>query len=580
MAKLLSGSALRKGGSGEFLDLAGAQPQLPASPTTSTGYTLVTDSLLRTSYRSSLGNLEFNLGNIWSNIPNGNITLSGTGTGIVFVSSSTQSVSTTTGALVVAGGVGIGGSLWTRDDIHVNGLTIGKGYSAPGLNNIVIQGVASEQVSEYPDGQENIAVGYSALQGISSGYKNIAIGRFALSSGTELSNSIAIGDSALQQIGKRHTLPMASITAISRASPMVITAPTHNITSGMQVAVTGTNVIEFLGMVYYAKRLTADTLALYYNDILSDPVAGSEYTVYTSGGTVSRVLKTNNNIAFGNNSGISLYDGENNFFLGDRVATNLTTGSYNFFIGHEVAGFMTHGNSNISIGGDNLIDGLDNQINIGGVFYYNGGGYLSLAADTGLGIGTPAASSMLVATISAVTATISTVTTATVCRLTISSNNSLESGDKIRITGVVGMIELNNLEAYVHKISDTQFDLYQDQYLYTTPDNTIDSTTYSSYVSGGSIYKVQLTGALTVLGGMGVSDNLIVGSDANVSGSVYSQDGNASENNLLYSPNASLSDTAPLNAKVGEIWIDTTSGGVYIYVDVGGNKIWLQISAI
>jgi len=53
MPRLLSGSTLRRGGSGEFLDLKGAQPQLPPTPTTSTGYTLVTDNLLRTSYRSA-----------------------------------------------------------------------------------------------------------------------------------------------------------------------------------------------------------------------------------------------------------------------------------------------------------------------------------------------------------------------------------------------------------------------------------------------------------------------------------------------------------------------------------------------
>lgn len=576
MAKLLSGSTLRKGGSGQFIDLASAQPQLPASPTTSTGYTLVTDSLLRTSYRSSLGNLEFNLGEIWSNIPDGNITLSGTGTGIVFVSSATQSYSTTTGALVVAGGIGIGGALWTNDDINVNGLTIGRGYSAPGINNIVIQGIATEQVSDYPDGQENIAVGYNALQGISSGYKNIAIGRFALSSGTELSNSIAIGDSALQDIGNRHTMPLANITAISQTTPMIITAPAHSIADGTAVVILNTNVAEFEDITYYTKSLTINTLALYTDNILLDPVNGSGYSLYTAGGTVYRILKTNNNIAFGNNSGISLYDGESNFFLGDRVATNLTTGSYNFFIGHEVAGFMTHGNSNISIGGDNLVDGLNNQINIGAVFYYNGGGYLQMATDTGLGVGTPASTSMLVATISA-------ITNSAVCTITISAGSSIASGDKIRITSVVGMTEINGLECYARMVSPstTLFELYKDEYLDTIPGNSIDTTNYSPYASGGNLYKVQLTGALTVLGGAGISDNLIVGSTATIGGSVYSRDGNPSENNLLYSPNVTMSSVAPTSPRVGEMWIDTVSGGMYIFVDAGAsNKIWIQFSTI
>lgn len=574
MAKLLSGSTLRKGGSGDFLDLAGAQPQLPASPTTSTGFTVVTDSVLRTTYRSSLGNLEFNLGEVWSNIPNRNITLTGTGTGIVLVSRDTQAVSIDTGALVVTGGVGVGGSLWTRDDINVNGLTIGRGYSSPGVDNIVIQGIATETDPDITNPQGNIAVGYNALQGISSGYKNIAIGSHALSSGTLLSNSIAIGDSALQEIGKIQSLPMGNITNITRDTPMVITAPNHNIANGTEVVILNTNVLEFNEVVYYAKRLTNDTVALYIDDILFEPVDGAEYSLYTNGGIISRVLKINNNIAFGNNSGINLYDGENNFFLGDRVATNLTTGSYNFFIGHEVAGFMTNGNSNISIGGDNLIDGLDNQINIGSVFYYNGGGYLELATDTALGIGTAAANDMLVATITA-------ITNATTASITITVNNSLESGDNIRITNVTGMTEINDLVCYVRKLSPTQFELYQDDTLFTTPNNSINSSAYSSYISGGQVYKIQLTGALTVLGGVGISENILVGTDAKVNGSVYSQDGNASENNLLYSPKVTMTDIPPQNPRVGEMWIDAANGGIYIYVDVGdNNKIWIQFSSV
>ena len=62
MPSLLSGSTLRRGGSGEFIELANAQPQLPATDTTLTGFTLVTNSLLQTSYRSSLGFVEFTTG--------------------------------------------------------------------------------------------------------------------------------------------------------------------------------------------------------------------------------------------------------------------------------------------------------------------------------------------------------------------------------------------------------------------------------------------------------------------------------------------------------------------------------------
>ena len=59
MPKLLSGSVLRTGGSGEFIALPGAQPALLPTPSTSTGYTLILDSQYRISYANSLGNLTF-----------------------------------------------------------------------------------------------------------------------------------------------------------------------------------------------------------------------------------------------------------------------------------------------------------------------------------------------------------------------------------------------------------------------------------------------------------------------------------------------------------------------------------------
>ena len=69
MPGLISGGTLRSGGSGEFIKLADAMPQLPPTPTTSTGYTLVTNDKLQTSYRSSLGNIEFHLGEMYRPMP-------------------------------------------------------------------------------------------------------------------------------------------------------------------------------------------------------------------------------------------------------------------------------------------------------------------------------------------------------------------------------------------------------------------------------------------------------------------------------------------------------------------------------
>jgi hypothetical protein len=199
MPSLLSGKTLRSGGSNTYIQLSSAQPQLPPTPTTSTGYTVVTNETLVTTYRSSLGNLEFNYGEIYSNIDGQNIKLIGTGTSFVVVKGGTVSTSTTTGALVVEGGIGISDNLWAGKDIHVNGLTIGQGFE--GTNNIVIRGTALNLPGDIDAGLSSIAIGYDTLEGLSSSLKTIAVGRYAVSSGTDVSNTIAIGDSALKETG-------------------------------------------------------------------------------------------------------------------------------------------------------------------------------------------------------------------------------------------------------------------------------------------------------------------------------------------------------------------------------------------
>lgn len=110
MPNLLSGSKLRTGGSGQFIKLQDAMPQLPQSPTTSTGYTIVTSDKLVSTYASSLGNIEFNGGEVYSNISTQTLTLIGTGTTAVVIRADAPVSSTST--LVVQGGAGINGDMF------------------------------------------------------------------------------------------------------------------------------------------------------------------------------------------------------------------------------------------------------------------------------------------------------------------------------------------------------------------------------------------------------------------------------------------------------------------------------------
>lgn len=385
MARLLSGSTLRTGGSGEFIDLAGAMPQLPPTDTTATGFTIATDDIYRTTYRSSLGFIEMTSASMYSALPEGAIRV--LSTGAAFLSTSSDS-----GNFIVEGGVGIGGNMYVAEDIVVNGITIGRGYE--GQNNIVVRGDAEVPLNDFTNGQECIAIGYDTLTHIETGNRVIAIGYQAVSTGTNLRGVIAIGDNTLKELGVLNNYPVGDIVTATNTNPVVIEVTAHGLDTGTKIFIDGVvGMSEINQSYYFIDWLSTNTFALYNDNILSSSTNGISYGAYVSGGAVGRVLLRDNNIAIGNNAGRNLIDGEKNYFIGDQAAKNFNTGSNNFFVGSDVGINMTRANGTIAIGSDNLVDGQDNQVAIGSVFYYNGVGFANINADTEIGTGTESTSS-------------------------------------------------------------------------------------------------------------------------------------------------------------------------------------------
>ena len=579
MPSLLSGSILRKGGSGAFIDLAGAQPQLPDSISTTTGFTVITNSKLQTRYSSSLGNLEFDQGNIYSNLPLGEVRILATGT--VTVSTSTDS-----GTLVVTGGVGIGRNLWVADDIHVNDLTIGRGYE--GENNIVFRGTAT--IPEYGanNGQENIVIGYSALEGISSAYRTVAIGRYALSSGTNVSSSIAIGDSALKQLGVFNQLPAAAITGATQASPVVITAPGHKLSSGANINITDiVGMTELTTQSFFISVLSSSTFRLYLDNILSIPVNGIGYSGYSSGGTVYRILLKDNNIAIGTDAGSSLIDGERNFFFGDQIAKNLTTGSYNFFAGRGGINITT-GSNIISISGSNVVDGVDNQINFGSVFYYNGLGFTNFNSNMEVGLGEASTSPTTGAVtviggigitgdvhVGGLTTSTTPSTGAVVIAGGLGVGTDVHIGRELNVLGS-GRVELSPVNYSVNiqptgagSVTITPSARGTIDNMTIGINNPSDASFDTVIVGDTSASTSTSTGALTVAGGVGIRGN------------VYAKSGIPDENYLLYTPTVTVTTgTVPTSPRIGDVWIDASVPAYLQYIKDGTSTFWIQVGAV
>lgn len=509
MPGLLSGSRVNPSSPTSFANLTNVQYQLGPTPSTSTGYTLITDQNSIAKFTSSLGNLEFSSGTIYSNIPNQTIQFIGTGTGTVLVSGPQMNTSTTTGALVVDGGVGIAAGLHTGADIYVNGLRIGQGYE--GYNNIVLTGEYNDGGQNAPDGENNIAIGYNTLQGISRSLNSIAIGNKALSTGTFTVNTIAIGSSSLQNAGTIQAIYVGDITSITTGSTTIVTVVAHGLSTGTQILIEGLNGVPELEQQHFlVNALTLDNLVLYsiYDPNLTTPIETTNE--YIGSGTVSRSWVTENNIAIGTYSAAGFYQGVDNFFIGHNAAANFTTGSYNLFIGHEVVGNMRKGNSNISIDGTQLVDGLNGQIGIGSMFYYNGGGYLQLDTNVGLGLGDEA--------------TNTTNTGALVVYGGAGISKSLFVGADLNVEGY-GTVRLNpeGGGVIIQPTSGGTVSIYPES---SFPGN-IDNMYIGSYQPRDAVFlnaRSQIvevtstetsisttTGALIVAGGVGIRGNMYIG---------------------------------------------------------------------
>jgi len=559
MPSLLSGSLRNSSSPTGYALPTKVQYQLGPTPTTSTGYTLVATSGSLVSYVSSLGNLQFSSGTVYSNRPNQNIQLIGTGTSVVVVSGGTPNVSTNTGALQILGGIGIADGLYTGKDIHVNNLVIGQGYQ--GQNNIVFRGSATPQTNEGLNGQNSIAIGYNTLDRISTGINNIAIGRYALSTGNNISNTIAIGDSALAQVGTTLTQFISVITGVTSTNPVTVTVNNHGLTTGTQVLISGvsgtTDLNFFNNNYYYVQIIDTNTVSLYYDINVMSPVDGSTYASYTGGGQLFVPILVDSNIGIGTNAGTSFINGEQNFFIGHNIAKNFNTGSYNVFLGHDVANNMTRGSGNISIGGDNLVDGLDDQINIGAVFYYDGGGYLQLNADTGLGIG--------------------------------STSTGTDNG-ALAVYGGVGISDNVNIgtSLYVSTTATTGGDVVIGGGLDVTNHSGHDVTLSPN--GGSVIIEPTLGGTVQIYPttSPGNMDNVVIGANSSTRQvgyftDVYSNDGGAEEGTLLYTPRVLVGTSSVVTSitpRVGDFWIDSDANAEYQYIQDGADRFWLQIAII
>jgi hypothetical protein len=241
------------------------------------------------------------------------------GNRLLSLSSTAPAYSSTTGALTIAGGLGV------ATDSYVNGIRIGRGGS----------NVAS-----------NTAYGASALKVNSTGYSNSAFGYSTLvSNKTGISNTAAGSYALLQNTTGSHNTSAGSFSLYSNTSGYSNTAAGYYAlfgnTSGGYNSAAGCFALR--GNTSGGYNTASGSMSLYCNSTGYSNTAAGYYALFgnTSGGY---------NTASGSQSLHSNSTGYYNTAAGYYSLRANTTGYYNTAAGAQSLYYNTTGGSNVAIG--------------------------------------------------------------------------------------------------------------------------------------------------------------------------------------------------------------------------------------
>lgn len=256
----------------------------------------------------------------------------------VAIASTTAANSTaTTGALTVAGGIGV------AKDSFINGLRIGRG--AGDLNTNAIFG--SNNLTGANTGGGMVAFGINALAANTSGYSNTALGAYTLTANTTGLHNTAVGASALY-----------TMNAGSYNTAVGVNALSDGVGIHYNTAV-GTNSL---------RKNTSNNNAAFGNGSLLENTTGTN-----NAGLGTNALWGNvngwNNVGVGTSAGYNSSSGSGNVFLGFSAGrylgsgtTSLTTTSNSIYIGYDVRGYSNLDTNSIVIGASAVGEGANTTV--------------------------------------------------------------------------------------------------------------------------------------------------------------------------------------------------------------------------
>jgi len=590
MPGLLSGGKALKGTTGTtsiFITLPTAQLSLGNTPSTGTGFTLVTGQNGLLGFTSTLGSILFQDGIVQSNIPNGNITIQSTGTGTLSLNGNVlingkdiaslvgtitnfTAVNATITNLTVTGSIAFtsatntatfASSVLIKKDLSVEQQLIAKGnvQLSPDAGLVQLKPGFGGSVEIYPSGlgrMDNTNIGDIAP----------ANGRFVELTAT---NFTVANFSATSFATTTGTFELVQATNIQ---------VTNSLTAG-QVYDSGTRVIRQInaGTDTVAVLTTAGIVDIWNISTLQSVVA--------RGNTSSNPIRiTSSNSATDQGTGALIVDGGVGIG-GDLYARNIYDNGTRV-IKQVIAGVGLSG------GGTGPVVALTNT------------GVLSLIAGTDTRVSTATGNVTVwdVSTLQSVTNRGWTTTnyihiqngysqigtgsnsiggTWTDAVFVVDGDagiggnlyingNFYAAGKSVLTTSSVGGSILGGDDIVVITNTGTGEITFNNISTLQSVTGRGSTTTYVVHFANTSNSTSTQTGSLYASGGVGVAKDIFVGGD------VYSQGGSPAYNYKLYTPQVTVSTSTPLNSRIGDFWIDPSIGVEYQYVPNGTQTVWIQ----
>jgi hypothetical protein len=599
MPGLLSGGRPLRGTSGSgsiFIQLEGAQPSLGLTPSTATGFTLVTGPTGQLGFTSTLGLISFRDGVVQRTTSGTDLVLQSNGTGTVRLSGNVEidsqlifatnaeftnlrSTNSTITNLTVSGEINFTSATNTAtfagDVRMLQDLRVDEQFSVLGNVSLSPQGGIVD-IRPLSGGSVLIRPGDTGrMDNMNIGDIVPANGRFVSLTATNFTVEQFTVENQNVNTGTFNFIRVLStgsdsLTTVGGAQIGGVLSATSVLDSGIRVI---SQVIAGTGL---SGGGVGPTVTLNNTGVLS-AIAGTDISVNTATGnvTISSTSTLDSVTGRGNTTTNAIYAGElydsgtrviSNISVGGGIAVNTATGPSVLLTNTGVLSVIggtdisvNTATGNVTVTNQSTLQSVTNRGSTTTNFVRIANGFSQVGTGTSLEGGTWTGAVFVVDGDGGFGGNLyiqgdfyasgkAVLTTSTL-------GGSLNQGDDITITTntATGEITWNNvstLQSVTNRGNTTT-----NQILFLNTSNSTSTT----------------TGAITVVGGVGVAKDVYVGQ------AVYAQDGGSPAYNYkLYTPQVTVSTSTPVGSRIGDFWIDPSIGVEYQYVPNGTQTVWIQ----